>query len=62
MIAQLAEEFKVYSNQISDWKKQLLEHDADIFSTTAEKAKGLATKERDDLIQTIGYQTVVIDW
>ena len=61
-IAQLAEEFKAHPNQISEWKKHLLEHGADVFSSAAEKADGLSGKEREDLIQTIGHQTVVIDW
>jgi transposase-like protein len=61
-IVQLAEEFRVHPNQISEWKKQLLENGSDIFSAAKEKKAGLEEKERGDLIQTIGHQTVVIDW
>lgn len=61
-IAQLADEFKAHPNQIAEWKKQLIEHGADVFSMSTEKAEGLASKERDELIHTIGHQTVVIDW
>jgi transposase-like protein len=61
-IAQLAEEFHVHPNQISEWKKQLLEHGSDIFSAATEKKSELDSKEREELIQTIGHQTVVIDW
>jgi putative transposase len=61
-IAQLAEEYRVHPNQISEWKKQLLENGSDIFSTAVEKKAGLEEKEREDLIHTIGHQTVIIDW
>lgn len=61
-IAQLADEFKAHPNQIAEWKKQLLEHGSDVFSASAEKAEGITSKERDELIHTIGHQTIVIDW
>lgn len=61
-IAQLAEEFRVHPNQIRAWKQQLLEHGSDIVSTATEKRAGLTAKEREELIQTIGHQTVIIDW
>lgn len=61
-IAQLAEEYRVHPNQISEWKKQLLEQGADIFSAAVERKTEMDTKERDELLHTIGHQTVVIDW
>ncbi len=61
-IAQLAEEYHVHPNQISEWKKQLLEHGADIFSPATEKRAGLEAREREELIHTIGHQAVIIDW
>jgi transposase-like protein len=61
-IAQLAEEFRVHPNQIRAWKQQLLEHGSDIVSTATEKRADLTAKEREELIQTIGHQTVIIDW
>jgi len=61
-IAQITEEFKVHPNQVSEWKKQLLEHGAEVFSSAVERKGGLEEKEREELINTIGHQTVVIDW
>jgi transposase-like protein len=58
----LAEEYHVHPNQISEWKKQLLEHGADIFSPATEKRAGLEAREREELIHTIGHQAVIIDW
>lgn len=61
-IAQIAEEFKAHPNQVSEWKKQLLETGSDIFATSAIKHDKSVEKDRDELIQTIGHQTVKIDW
>ena len=61
-IAQIAEEYTVHPNQVGEWKKQLLEKGADIFSSSSEGKAGLNEKARDELIKTIGHQTVVIDW
>lgn len=61
-IAQISEEYKVHPNQVGEWKKQLLEHGAEIFNSSNERKAGLEEKEREELINTIGHQTVIIDW
>lgn len=61
-IVQIAEEYQVHPNQVSEWKKQLVEHGADIFSSNGDQKDSVNEKERDDLIKTIGNQTVIIDW
>ena len=61
-LAQIAEEYKVHPNQVSEWKKQLLEHGADVFSSAVDRTSGSGDKEREELYKTIGHQTVVIDW
>jgi transposase-like protein len=61
-IAQIAEENKVHPNQVSEWKKQLLEHGEDIFSAIAEKQEKNSEKDHDELLKTIGSQTVAIEW
>jgi len=38
-IAKLAEQFAVYSNQITDWKRQLKENDATVFGERQEIEK-----------------------
>jgi len=37
-LAQLAQEFEVHPNQITDWKRQLTEHAAEVFGKPAESA------------------------
>lgn len=61
-IAQIAEENKVHPIQVSEWKKQLLEHSADVFTTAVNQQDKNNEKDHDELIQTIGTQTVIIEW
>ena len=61
-IAQIAEENKVHPIQVSEWKKQLLDRGADIFAPAVEKQADTNEKDRDELIKTIGNQTVIIEW
>jgi len=47
---------------VSEWKKQLLEHGADVFSAATERAQAIDEREREELVKTIGNQTIIIDW
>lgn len=61
-IAQIAEENHAHPNQVSEWKRQLLENGAELFASSKEHDDRSLEKEREELIQTIGHQTVKIDW
>jgi transposase len=61
-IAQIAEEFHAHPNQVSEWKKQLLENGSNIFSADTDHRDKSSEKDREELIKTIGHQTVRIDW
>jgi len=61
-ILEIAEEYQVHPNQVSAWKKYLLENGAELFSPSQKKAEKELEAQRERLYQTVGKQQVTIDW
>ncbi len=61
-ITELAAEYQVHPNQITTWKKELLDKGAEIFASSGESSARKLEKERDELYKTIGHQQVRVDW
>lgn len=61
-ISELASEFGVHPQQITQWKKELLEKGPELFSSKSGNDAKKVQKERDKLYKIIGHQQVRIDW
>jgi transposase-like protein len=61
-LSELAAEFKVHQTLISNWKRQLMEQGAGVFDTKGQKAEEDPTAVSEELVKTIGHQTIQIDW
>ena len=61
-IAQLSSEYEVHSNQITQWKKRLIQGSPNIFSGKRKKAIQDEEKLQDELYQQIGRLKVELDW
>ena len=61
-IAELASEYQVHPNQITQWKKQLLESLPEIFSRRRRNEQHEQEKLMAQLYQQIGQLKVELDW
>jgi transposase-like protein len=61
-LAQIAEEYHVHPQQVTQWKKELLEKGPELFATQVERDGKRIDAKREELYKTIGHQQVVISW
>lgn len=61
-IAQLAAEYNLQANQISAWKKQLLEQSSQVFEHPAVVKDDTAEKLQEELFKQIGQLRVENEW
>jgi transposase-like protein len=61
-LSQIAEEYQVHPQQVTQWKKELLEEAPELFATNAERNGKRLDAEREELLKTSGHEQVVIAW
>lgn len=61
-VAELASEHEVHANQISQWKKQLLESLPEVFGRRREQDAAKQEELTGRLYQQIGQLKVELDW
>jgi transposase-like protein len=61
-INELASQYEVHPNQVTQWKKQVLEEVAQIFSTRRAQAQKETEELTASLYQQIGQLQVELDW
>jgi len=61
-VAEIASEYGVHPQQVRDWKRQLLEQGADVFSGKQDAERKQLSEERNRLYQKVGELQVKNDF
>ena len=61
-LTELSSQFQLHPNQISQWKKQLLDEAQSIFSIRSNNTQRKQQQLEAQLYQQIGQLTVELDW
>lgn len=60
--AQLAQEYNIHPNQISNWKRDLLEHGTELFVRGNGQKEQEQTQRENELYEQIGRLKMELEW
>ena len=61
-IVELSQRYQVHPNQITQWKKKLLDSTPDVFSRSRQRDRQKQDELTEHLYQQIGQLKVEVDW
>lgn len=61
-LSELASEYGIHPNQISQWKKKLVEQSTEVFASGRDRDAEAYEAEKDRLYQQIGKLQVEVEW
>jgi transposase-like protein len=61
-LSELATKYGLHPNQISQWKRQLLESGADVFNRNGDKEVQAQNVEQSELYEQIGRLKMELEW
>ncbi len=61
-VNEIASEYNLHPNQVSSWKKQLLEDGPGVFSRSRERGRSVAAEQEAELYEQIGRLKMELEW
>jgi putative transposase len=61
-LSEMASEYQLHPSQISEWKRQLMESDPDVFSSRRARQEGEQAAREAELYEKIGRLKMELEW